>query len=151
MNSIDLKLIISSDYKLSKTFRGVFAYNKLPSTVSSFPSSYIVNTDIAKKKGEHWIALYFESSKLCEIFDSYGLQPFGRIYTFASNNADCVQYNKMFLQNPFSSLCGLYCIYFLYYKSRGYSLRNIVTRSFKDYLWERNDVFVRESINSLIG
>ena len=51
MNSIDLKLIISSDYKLSKTFRGVFAYNKLPSIVSSFPSSYIVNTDIAKKKG----------------------------------------------------------------------------------------------------
>ena len=113
MNSIDLKLIISSDYKLSKTFRGVFAYNKLPSIVSSFPSSYIVNTDIAKKKGEHWIALYFTSPELCEIFDSYGMQPFGRIYTFASNNADCVLYNKMFYRAPF--LVYVVCIVFIFY------------------------------------
>ena len=151
MNSIDLKLIISSDYKLSKTFRGVFAYNKLPSIVSSFPSSYIVNTDIAKKKGEHWIALYFESPELCEIFDSYGLQPFGQIYTFASNNAGCVLYNKMFLQSPFSRVCGLYCIYFLYHKSRGYPLRNILSASFEDYSWERNDAFVKDGVNFLIS
>ena len=149
MNSIDLKLIISSDYKLSKTFGGVFAYNKLPFIVSSFPSSYIVNTGITKK-GEHWIALYFTSPGLCEIFDSYGMQPFGRIYTFASNNADCVLYNKMFLQSPFSRVCGLYCIYFLYRKSRGYSLGDILSTSFEDYSWTRNDVFVKDGVNFLI-
>ena len=111
MNSIDLKLIISSDYKLSKTFQGVFPYNKLPSIVSSFPSSYIVNTSIGRKEG-HWIAIYFESPKLCEIFDSYGLQPFGRIYTFASNNADRVQYHKCFYRARFPTC--VVCIVFIF-------------------------------------
>ena len=69
MNSIDLRIIISSDYKLSKSFRGVFAYDKLPPKVTKFPS-YIVNTDESIKTGKHWIALYFENSELCEIFDS---------------------------------------------------------------------------------
>ena len=150
MDTIDLKIIISSDYKLSKTFGGVFAYDRLPSVVRTFPSSYIVNTDSAKKKGRHWIALYFESSKLCDIFDSYGLTPFGRIYSFASDNSETVHYNNLFLQDPSSKLCGLYCLYFLYYRSRGYSLENIINSSFVEYSWKENDVHVRDIIRSLI-
>ena len=150
MDTIDLNLIASSDYTLSKSFKGVYACDELPKLITTYPASFIVNTDKAKYAGKHWIAMYFENQGLCDIFDSYGMTPFGEIYSFASDNAAVVQYNNLFLQNPISNLCGAYCLYFLHYRCRGYSLNAINGPPLVEYRWEENDALVRDTIRLLI-
>ena len=150
MNSTDMKLIAVSDDVLSKSFKGVFPRDRLPVVVDSYPTSYVVNTDAAREEGEHWIAIYFESPRLSDVFDSYGLTPFGEIYAFASRNADVVHFNTRWLQNPTSHLCGAYCLYFLHFRSRGRPMHVVTGPPLEEYRWDENDAHVRDTVRLLI-
>ena len=138
MDAAELTILVNHDRTLSRTFQGVLAYDEIPNSVSSYPASYIINTDSKNERGEHWVAVYFETQAKAEIFDSYGLHPYGQIYLFAKRNASRVFYNKLWLQSPMSDVCGVYCIYFLYWRAHGRSLGAILN-DFHEYYWKRND------------
>jgi hypothetical protein len=105
------------------SFLGVFPRDLIPKVASilHFPASCVVNSDTSRKKGEHWIAFYYSNRNTCEFFDSYGLQP-----AFYNIHISPNVYNTQCLQSNQSTVCGQYCIYYLYHRSRYQSLHRIL-------------------------
>jgi hypothetical protein len=102
-------------------FVGVFPRDKLPNMlkISKFPCCFVLNTDTSKLKGSHWVAVYYPKRNICEFFDSYGMLP--SAYSIDINPSD---YNQKRLQSYKSTVCGQYCIYFLYHRSLTHSLHS---------------------------
>lgn len=102
-------------------FLGCFAEDELQTIViRSLPVSLIVNFDHSGLDGSHWIALRIDKKRL-EIFDPLGfnVMRWPRIPFFLIDFLHKFSLNrKVFISReiqPFnSSLCGFYCIYFLY-------------------------------------
>lgn len=112
-NQIDviLKQIISPALC---NFLGVFPIDLIPSFNNiKFPACLVANTDPSTKPGTHWVAIYLESPNKIEFFDSYGLHP--SVYGFSFS---VVKYNQSQLQSFTSNVCGQYCIYYLFKRSR---------------------------------
>ena len=89
--------------------RQVCAKDELP--VGKKPSqakAFIVNTDLARDPGQHWVALYFKGNKSI-YFDSYGLPPLkDHILPFIQKNSLGWIENTQMLQDVTSEVCGLY-------------------------------------------
>ena len=119
-------------------FLGVFAQDKIPRIDSSFsfPLCFVSNTHPSTKPGEHWVAFYYESPASLEFFDSYALPPV--IYGFSVKP---LRMNHSPIQSLDSDVCGQYCIFYLYHRSRGKSLTQILnTFSSQDQAWNDNSV-----------
>jgi len=143
MNTLEINLIINKDPVLSKIYLGTFACDQLPESVYNYPCSMIVNTDPSFKSGEHWVAIYFDQEHCCEYFDSFGLLPYiPSIVNFIKNNSTSLSsYNYFHLQSVYSSVCGLYCIYFLYQRCRKISFNEVLKLfSFRDH--KLNDAII---------
>lgn len=76
----------------------------------------IVNTDPSSKPGKHWVAFFRSSHGKLEFFDSYGRPPnhFGFPIGVNMLDASCCEYNSLTLQADNTSVCGQYCILFLF-------------------------------------
>ena len=64
-----------------------------------------------------------------ELFDSYGKHPIHynkHFLDFMNRNAVEWEHNKIQLQSAFSTVCGQFCIYFLYHCCRKSSMSSIV-------------------------
>ena len=67
----DIYKAIKKDIYGKRIYNGVFPRDKLP-FIHSYPASLIVNTHTSEYPAEHWLAIYFDKSKHCEFFDSFG-------------------------------------------------------------------------------
>lgn len=108
------------DKKLANVpgFIGAFAYDQLPPN-STNDFSLVLNTDPSHLPGEHWLAIV-KNQTLIYFIDSYG-----RHYTDSSFETPFIKtvekligqnkvvYNKMWLQQLTSNVCGDYCVYFI--------------------------------------
>jgi len=147
MNSIEVENLLLSNVYSSMDFHGVYPRDRLPRTVD-YPSSYVPHSDTSKRPGEHWVAVYFDSLRRGSCFDSCGIPPFHKQFIkFMNNHLETWTFNDMVLQAPFSSVCGQYCVYFLLYKSRGFTAFEIVSR-FSNNLFE-NDRSVSQFVLNL--
>ena len=122
-------------------FLGVFARDEIPGKSELYPACYVANTDPSSEPGTHWVAFFLESPTKCEFFDSYGLHP--RAYGFSQQ---ITSYNHTQLQTIHSTVCGHYCILFLY--SRSLCSCAIATLFSKTNL-DWNDKQVTKWVNSL--
>ena len=103
--------------------------------------AFIVNTDLARDPGQHWMALYFKGNKAI-YFDSYGLPSLkDHVLPFIQNNSLGWIENTQMLQDVTSEVCGLYCIYVLYELNLGSSLQNIQSIFSKDNLIKMTMMF----------
>ena len=97
--------------------------------------------------GTHWIAIYFDEQMIEEFFDSYEKHPIHynkHFLDFMNRNAVEWKHNKIQLQSAFSTVCGQYCIYFLYHRCRKRSMSSIVNSFVKDKL--HNDQLVYDFV-----
>jgi hypothetical protein len=128
MNTLDLLNILPLAVHKSARFLGVFAADEAPAWSSLEPRScYVMNSDPGEKEGEHWLAVYKPGDGDPELFDSFAL-PLSR-YNDVRTLADAphsLRLTPRALQSPFSYVCGHYCVYYLYYRTRGNSLDKIV-------------------------
>lgn len=147
MNTIELRKIIQCDQVLNKVFIGIFASNQLNHTVRKKPTAMIVNTDPTTRPGQHWVAMYFDTNGTVDYFDSYGLTLYvPEFIKFMNRNSIRINYNNVRLQSSESEVCGIYCLYFLYFRVRNFSMSNIVHRfNLSDFL--HNDKMVCKFIN----
>lgn len=130
MNSLKLQYILERIIKPPCKFLGVFAKDKIPLTMTSYPCCFVANTDISSMSGEHWVAYFYDSPQSYEFFDSYGMPP--QVYGFVSVN----NYNRKSLQSLTSSVCGQFCLFYLYLRSRGFTLNQILNSfSSSDSSW----------------
>ena len=121
---------------------GVFARDELPNlTRESRPWRLILNTDPKALPGTHWLALYGPSGGRIELFDSFSLPPIN--YNLDSLDSLHLSFS---LQSPSSSVCGDYCLVYIYLRSHSYSLSDIV------YLFSKisdRDSYVQRYIHNI--
>jgi hypothetical protein len=124
MNTTTIAKLLGSRCK--GQFFGVFSSDNLPTRIKKLPMLLICNTDPSDRGGEHWLAIYIDSNRCGEFFDSFGREP-GRPFSDFMNK-HCVHwiYNDKQLQNVLSTYCGHYCVLYCLYKSRGFSMSRIV-------------------------
>jgi len=147
MNTEQLDGILSRIIVPPTKFLGVFAKDQIPDTrsLTHYPSCFVANTDPSTKPGEHWVAIWIESPESCEFFYSYGIAP--NCYGFVIS---CTTVNPKPIQSLNSVVCGYYCIYFLYCRSRGLSLTQIQNSfSFSNSEW--NDFQVSRFVHKHFG
>ena len=132
MNSSEIKKYGKHIIDSSKCeFLGVFSRDTLPnqSALSRFPCCFISNTDVYKGTGKHWVVFYFNSSKDLEFFDSLGKDyvhyQFENPRTSYSSILSITRNNHRF-QSSNSSLCGQYCLFFLFMRTHGHSFHQII-------------------------
>jgi len=110
MKTPQLEQILSHILPKEKVdFLGVFPRDLIPNDISHYPACYVANTDPSTKPGAHWVAFYLESPKKSEFFDSYGFHP--RVYGFTNH---VTSYNHTQYQSFASSVCGQFCVLYLY-------------------------------------
>ena len=146
-----LSYLAQQDPVLKSYFQGVFASDQLPKSPSKRSSAYIVNTDPHDKPGRHWIALWTDQG-ICEIMDSYAMpisyyqaKPLERWINQWKYNVT----NGQALQALTSKACGHYCLFYLKFKAKGYSMQDFLSYfSPKDYV--DNDHKVGEMLKQII-
>ena len=137
---------ISSALKNIKEFLGVFPSDKLPKSIQP-PAALIANTDPQSKPGKHWVAFFIDHDRSGEYFDSYGQQPCVKSFqTFLSRNSNNQLHNNQRIQGPLSSVCGQYCIYYIFQRVKDFPMCEIV-RAFDSQDLVANDESVTEFVN----
>lgn len=128
MDTQQITRILSGNEKTKHIFIGVFAKDQLPTSIKNFPACFVVNTDASTEEGSHWLAFYMKTSTDLCFFDSFGYPPEyfkGEIAAYVKSFR-LIEFNPMRLQSPVSSVCGQYCIYYLYSKCSGRSLKDLL-------------------------
>ena len=106
----------------STRWLGVFARDQVPDLVTlPRPFALVFNTHPSDRPGEHWLAIYGPRKGRVELFDSFGLP-----LSFYGLESLDLAHHRYSLQSYSSSLCGHYCILYIYSRSHGISLSNIV-------------------------
>lgn len=118
----------------------VFAANRLPVRVYA-PILLISNLDPDTKPGSHWVAICVNQNGVGEYFDSFGRKPTGYHKMFLDRNTKRWFYNHSKLQSYFTSVCGEYCLLYLYFRSKGKTMLEFLTYFTTDYLY--NDMIVK--------
>lgn len=120
---------------------GVFPADHIPMRWPR-PYALIANTDNHDKPGTHWIAVYLTNNGNAIYFDSYGLPPIvHQHHQRVTMNSRNYKWNTKRLQSFNSSVCGQYCVMFLHYMSRGYSLEKFCNLFSNDC--KNNDMIVQ--------
>jgi hypothetical protein len=123
MNGIQIERLLKTCPK--SYFKGVYSADNLPKITRRIkPCGFVCNTDASTEPGTHWVAIYVPFQSAVEYFDSYGLPPFiENIYRQMPNE---FIYNTRCLQNPYTSVCGQYAIYFIWQRMHGKSFDEII-------------------------
>lgn len=112
MNNLEIDYMMQKHPLLRNVFAGVFAIDTLPAVPRKIrPAAYIVNTDKSYQSGEHWICVYFPISSSAEYFDSFGMEA---NLIFEQFMGGVYRKHETFLQNPLSTVCGQYCIAYIF-------------------------------------
>ena len=149
MYGFQLYDIISRDERTLKMFKGIHSLQSLTSLKQIENGCYIVNTT---KYGEvgHWLVLFV--GKDCnEVFDSLArdIREYSELYQFLIARGGDLKYSCKVVQDSKSRLCGLFCIVYIYFKGRGYSMKNIL--HFFSHSVEKNDMIVISFINNYLN
>ena len=122
MNTSELRDILSATSPRSWKV-GVFARDEIPKPPPNRKCLFICNTDSSHKPGSHWVVLCINGKGERLYFDAYGLPPmYSEFRQFLKNYV----YNDVQLQEPFSTVCGHYCVLFARYMFAEYSMEQIV-------------------------
>lgn len=105
----------------SKHDVGVFAADKLPIKFSR-PAAFIANTDESHAPGTHWVSFYFPRHGRAEYFDSYALKPISPHHLKFLNANKPWTHNTKEMQDVYSSVCGIYSVFFLISRMKGNTL-----------------------------
>ena len=131
MNAGQMRRVIADDLYLSSRVTGIYAVNTLPEFGLCPGHGIIANTDVWGSEGTHWIAIFRDPKDgHVEFFDSFGRRPENYdigFKNFLTLNCTSITYNSRSLQDKYSSTCALYVLYYLFYRTRGQSMSDIVS------------------------
>ena len=138
MFSSDINKILSQN----KGFIGCYALDKLPIMESKYDCSTIINTDPAKAKGDHWVAMRMTINK-CFYFDSFGVPIQDKDIKQFAKEYDEVIYSNICIQDLTSVKCGEFCIAFI-------NNVNSITSYEKFINMFYPEIFINDSIVSIL-
>ena len=150
MNTQEIYASLKCKDITKECFNKVYAIDELPQKnhVQYNPKGecfMVINLDPSYESGSHWIGLCISPSAYCvnEYFDSYGHTPPTIIKDYLEGNYLC---QKRQLQSFTSTVCGQWCIYYIWKRCQGFSLLEI-SKEFKGTTPEENDIYVNKTIN----
>ena len=121
---------------------GVYPADRIPLRWPR-PYALIINTDNHDRPGVHWVAVYLNKNGHAIFFDSYGMPPsVSHHHQRIRKNSTRFGWNTKRLQSFNSTVCGQYCVMFLYFMSHGYTLDHFYNLFSNNY--KLNDNFVRQ-------
>ena len=127
MNTKQLWCALTNNNVTEDFFDGVFSSDLLEDIVTK-PKLIICNTDPSYEKGTHWVLFFFENENM-EFYDSLGKS----IYNYDKSFVDftkkySIKYEESNIrtQPKNTDICGELCLYFAYYKCKGYSMEYIL-------------------------
>lgn len=135
LTTSDLNAFVAQDSLLHPHYQGTFPKDwfiehVFHDTSATFPKAYIFNTDDSQDPGTHWISVYRPEEGQVEVFDSYGLPPrhwgWGLLKMLAFMGWKTQQRQEQPLQYQYSTLCGVYCLYMLHHRVRGWTFQQVV-------------------------
>jgi hypothetical protein len=91
--------------------------------------SFVVNTDSCVREGTHWVAFHFPKEGPAELFDSFGRAPetyHRRFRNVLIANGSQYKFNTVRVQPEDDDTCELYCVHFVKYRYRNFTLQDIV-------------------------
>lgn len=111
---------------------------------------YIINLGNFDIGGTHWTCFYIENSEAF-YFDSYSGAPEDEVISWLEkNNVKTLIYNDYFqMQRLEETLCGIYCILFLYYMT--YSKKKKLIERFHEFTKSFTDLDGEYSSGSLLN
>jgi hypothetical protein len=131
--------------RCGRTFLGVFARDRLPAALPPRRPLYlVVNTENHNKPGQHWIVLCIDKDG--EFFDSYGRPPTNIFRSYLDKFCGKWIFNDTRVQSIVSRFCGHYCIFYCYFKTLGYSMKEVLDCFIDDTAY--NDLFVHRFVCS---
>jgi len=148
MDSDAIHRTLKTSRATKNTFIGVFPANRLPRTIQTRPTVFIANLQEDFLPGNHWVTFFLpEFENGVEFFDSLGQAPTSSYFTrFIARHGGLIEHNSQPIQSSFSDVCGEFSCIYAFYRSAGYSLRNIVNMFGKNKT--RNDVHVVQLFNN---
>lgn len=134
MNTLELYSFLKNDPMCNKYFLGIFPRDEAPTTFTKLPCSFMINTDPRNQEGSHWLAIFVNHGRQVEFFDPYGMPPsFYNLNNYLNNISSSWTFNNFKIQSSFSSFCGQICLFYLYFKSRHFSLDYILSNFSNNY------------------
>jgi hypothetical protein len=131
-------------------FRGTFALNQVPLVYTlNPPYGLVVNTEPSTQDGDHWIALFqSEEGQPVDILDTRGYSRHHHYISHLVDSLDISEYrmNRSPLQSVCSSVCGEYCVLFLYCRICGWSFDSFLSLFSETDLYA-NDCFVHDFVH----
>lgn len=121
-----------------KIFGGVLAADQLCNIRDG--KLYVVNTKPINHPGQHWVVYDNLKPKSPYFFDSFGNDP--RSYKFFHK----MKYSKQVLQSPSNETCGLWCIWYIYNRSKKFSRKKMFSLFTSDK--KKNDKFILNWISA---
>ena len=124
-------------YESKPRFNWVFSRDNLPKKIKDL--THLINLDEYADAGTHWIALFFNRSKIV-YFSSFGVEHVSEeIEKFVGNKN--VIANIFRLQANNSAMCGYFCIEFIDFMLAGKKLTDL-TSMFSLYDFKKNDKII---------
>ena len=153
MNTTALRQLLSHDAYIKPYFFGVHPVDQLPHHIS-YPCCLVANTDKSDSPGEHWVCLFIDESGEGDWFDSYGFGPefySSTFQRFMAKHCRLYQFSTVQLQDVSTTVCGPYCIYFLYCRARGMSYDEILAQFTQNHIQNDKMVtkFIKHQLKSL--
>lgn len=140
MNTIEIQECMYSIHPSLKN--NVYAANRLPIHVEA-PAFLVSNLDPDTQPGSHWVAIHIDEHSVGQYFDSFGRPPAGLHKVFLRRNCRVWNYNTKRIQDDWTSVCGEYCLVYLYYKFHGISMLDF-TNTFIEKETIVNDILLHE-------
>ena len=120
MRGLEILRILSGDSIILDFFGGVYARDQLIFKLPNREIFYICNIDDSNNEGKHWVVIYYPKNGYnIEYFDSLGKKPIISFVNFMSKSKRFILYNTKRFQGSNSSVCGYFCLYFVYFRCRG--------------------------------
>lgn len=152
MDNHTINKLLSRNKITQNRFGGVYAADTLKERERDKVKNryYVVNLDKSNQPGSHWIAIYVaENGEDNEYFDSYGWRPHANALKFETFMNFSYIYQNRQLQHPVSTVCGQYCMFYIWCKCKGKTLQQIVDLFPQGNHFVTNDTMVNAAIEQL--
>ena len=132
MFGLELQEFMLKDPCIRQCYGGVIALDEVPKVKLHTKTVYIANTDPSYQKGQHWILVWYHD--IPEYFDPLGHFPPPEIEESLFLNGRAFYRSIRQVQPSFSLKCGEYCLFYAYYRARGYSMEKIMEKFYPSRL-----------------
>lgn len=128
LSTEDLRKILDADSRLKNLNIQICAFDRIPYDMKT-NSAVIMNNQDHTQRGQHWLTLFKREEGIYEFWDSFGLPPsaYDLLKKHAFLRRAKIIYHTKLIQSIFSNFCGLYSIFYLKKRFRGYDMDAIVS------------------------